>query len=141
MTILLDPAIAPERGRFEIHTTINIQVTALEAKQQVDRWLLEAVSTMIGARLPNLVISQRPVWRVPVWIGFPRAGQYELGFVDVDVETGIFEATAERKAKFQQCASEIAKKLPPYQSRHSTSPHSVATLPQFAQITRLNLLS
>lgn len=74
---------------------------------------------MIGAEVPTLVIGEKAVWRVPVWIGFPRHGSHTLGFVDVDVENGQMDNTPERKAEIEQRAATIGASLPAYAPQHT----------------------
>jgi len=75
MTIILEQSTIPEIGTFEIHKTVNIQVSAKQAQRKVDTWLLNEVSYMMGAEEPTLVIGERTVWRVPAYFSAPGAGR------------------------------------------------------------------
>jgi hypothetical protein len=118
MTIILEQSTLPERGVVEIHfnQTFEIKVTAEEARRQVNRWLLMEVSCMMGAEPPSLVVGQRVVWRVPAHFSAPQVGRVGVvGMVDVDVSSGKLYNTAECKRAIEQCAAELASRLPSYQ--------------------------
>lgn len=123
MTIIFDPYVIPEKGKIELNVqrTFEIKVTAEEARRQVDRWLLNEVSYMMGAKSPTLVIGEQVVWRVSAWFSSPGIGQVGLvGTVDVDVDTGAMNNTPECKAEIVRRAEELAARLPPYQPRDTT---------------------
>jgi hypothetical protein len=91
MTIILDNYIIPEKGRVDIQVdySFDINLTAVQAKRLVNSWLLNEVSLLLGAKAATLVIGERPVWRVPVWVGLADMERAEVvGVVDVDVEKG-----------------------------------------------------
>lgn len=120
MTILLDPYVIPKKGKVElkVERSFEIKVTAEEAQRQVNRWLLNEVSYLIGADPPTLVVGEQVVWRVPAWIGFPHTGRVGVvGVVDVDVTTGAMNNTPECKAEIERRAEELAARQPPYQPK------------------------
>lgn len=120
MQIILEPYAIPERGTFQIQETITIEVTADEAKRQVNRWLLHEVNLQMGAEPPILVVGERSVWRVPVYWSAPHIGHVgTVGNVEVDVLSGEMDNTAQRKAELMQRAQELAARLPPYQPREA----------------------
>lgn len=120
MQIILEPYAIPERGTFQIQETVTIQVTADEAKRQVDRWLLHEVNSQMGAEQPILVVGERSVWRVPVYWSAPHVGHVGIvGSVEVGVLSGEMDSSAQRKAEFIQRAQELAAGLPPYQPREA----------------------
>ena len=119
MTILLERIPVPERGIFELnlHQSIDIRVTAEEARRLVNRWLLDYVSYMMHAEAPTLVIEkQQVVWRVPAILTAAHVGSVGIaGTVDVDVQSGRMNNTPECKEQITKHALEMAGKLPPYQ--------------------------
>jgi hypothetical protein len=120
MTIILDQYTLPEKGKVDLKVdrSFEIKVTAEEARRQVNRWLLNEVSYMIGAEAPTLVVGERVVWQVPAWIGFPDVGRVGIvGTVEVDTETGEMNNTAECKAAIERQAEELVTRLPPYRPR------------------------
>ena len=120
MQIILEPNAIPERGTFQIQETITIQVTANEAKRQVNRWLLHEVNSQMGAEQPILVVGERTVWRVPVYWSAPHVGHVGIvGNIEVDVLSGDMDRSEQRKAELIQRAQELAAGLPPYQLREA----------------------
>ena len=95
MTIILDNYVIPEKGRVDIQVdySFEMNLTAEQAKRLVNKWLLNEVSYLLGAKAATLVIGERPVWRVPVWLGMSGLERPELvGTVDVDVEKKVIIA-------------------------------------------------
>ena len=128
MTIIIEPYTIPEKGTVElkIERSFDIKVTAEEARRQVNRWLLNEVSYLIGADLPALVVGERVVWRVPAWIGFPHTGRVGIvGTVDVDVNTGAMNNTPECKVEIERRAEELAVRQPPYQPKGEVPPEYI----------------
>jgi hypothetical protein len=142
MSILLEHYPIPETGVLEIRLqqTVHIKVTAQVAERKVHFWLVTEVSNLIGADAPTLVIlHQRAVWRVPVWIGFPRQGRVgTIGTIDVDVETGQMHNSAECKVVLAQRAKKLAAMLPPYRPQQAVPPEYFVANPLRA--TSVNLL-
>ena len=58
---------------FKRHLRSRSLPKKLDAK--VDHWLMEFVSTQMGADTPTLVIGGHPVWRVPAHIELSARGQ------------------------------------------------------------------
>lgn len=125
VSILIDENLLPEKGVFELNLKrmCQINITAEEARRQVHRWLIDEVSSNIGAEIPTLVMSERPVWRVPAALSFPRYGRIgSVGAVDVDVETGKMRNLAQSKAEVERHAEALAERLPSYQPRETMPP-------------------
>ena len=124
MTIVLERYTIPERGVFEINLkqSIDIRVTAEEARRKVNRWLLDYVSYMMHAEAPTLVIGEKVVWRVPAVLTASQVGNVGIaGYVEVDVQNSQMNNTAECKEQITQCARKLVEKLPPYQPIQSVS--------------------
>jgi hypothetical protein len=121
MTIILEPYTIPEKGKVElqISRSFEIKVTADEARRQVNRWLLNEVSYLIGAEPPTLVVGEHQVvWRVPAAISFPHTGRAGVvGTVEVDITTGAMNNSPECKAEIERRAKALAARQPPYRSK------------------------
>ncbi len=120
--ILVDNCVLPRKGAVSLHIKRNftINVAAEEAQQQVHRWLVTEISSNIGAESPTLVIGERPIWRVPAYLTFPRFGRVGVvGAVDVDVETGAIHQQMQCRGAIEQAADKLARQLPPYQPRQA----------------------
>lgn len=122
MTILLDHYTLPERGlvKLTINQDFEINVTAEEARRQVDRWLFDEVSYMMTAETPVLVLGEGVVWRVPAILTASQVGRVgSVGTVDVDVQTGQMDDKPENIAALQQAGIDLGNRLPPYQPREA----------------------
>ncbi|MCX6048253.1 MAG: hypothetical protein NT075_24390 [Chloroflexi bacterium] len=105
---------------MKINRSFEIKVTAEEARRKVNLWLMNEVSSLIGAEAPTLVIGEQVVWRVPAWIGFPHTGRADtVGTIDVDVQTGVMDNTPERQVEIERCAQAVAARMPRYQPRQA----------------------
>ena len=126
MNIILDSYQIPEHGEIElnINHSFTINITAVEAQKQVNRWLRNEISYLISALPPTLVVGKQVVWRVAASLGLPHLGQVgTVGTIDVNVNTGAMNNTAEQKAKIEHQAEILAARLPPYQP-HSKVPEN-----------------
>jgi hypothetical protein len=120
MQIILEPYTIPERGTFQIQETVTIQVSADEARRQVNRWLLNEVNSQMGAEQPVLVVGEHSVLRVPVYWSVPHVGHVGIvGTVEVDVLSGEMNNPAQCKTGFIQHAQGLAVGLPSYQPREA----------------------
>ena len=126
MTIVLENLTIPERGMLELNVnqSIEIKVTAEEARRKVNRWLLDYVSYMMHADPPTFVVDgAQAVWRVPAILTASTVGVVgTVGMVEVDVKTGVMSNSDERKEQILQCAHTLATRLPPYQPGHRKAP-------------------
>jgi len=115
MTIVLEGYNLPQRGTFTIQQTINIQVSADEARFQVKDWLLDEVSYMMGVEYPTLVVNSHPYWRVPVIYTAPPQGKVgNVGHVDVDATTGKMDTCPEKARTMHAEAKKLSATLPPF---------------------------
>lgn len=123
MTIVLENLTIPERGLLELHfkQSIEIKVTAEEARRKVNRWLMDYVSYMMHADPPVLVVDgKEAVWRVPAILTNSRVGDVGVtGTVDVNVYTGQMDDSPALIEQITRCALEMVKGLPPYQPRQT----------------------
>ena len=139
MIIILDKQPIPEKGTFEIRQSVDILVSAKEARDSVNSWLLNEVSYMMGAEEPTLVVGDRVVWRVPAVLTAPHVGHVGMaGAVDVDVQTGNLNTSPILKEQILRGARELAADLPAYSPRSSRDVPAeyVAERIQMAQVER-----
>jgi len=114
MNIILNEYRIPDKGTFEIRQLVTLEISGEQARKLVNRFLLMEVSTMLAADAPDLVVGERTVWRVPVWIGFLHQGRFAVGAFDVDAHTGTILDSALSVAAIQARAAELAAALPAY---------------------------
>lgn len=135
MTIILDDYVIPKQGVFEIHTVVQISVSAEQAQRLARRFLMNEVSHLLVADAPDLVIGTQTCWRVPVWIGFPGGGRHNVGVIEVDVQTGAFVDQAAHVAEISARAAVITESLPPFTPRAGAPAVLHATdLPEYQPI-------
>lgn len=64
-------------------------ISARSAQKIVGRFVADEISYLLRAGEPELVLSKRLYWRVPIQLAFPDRGMVgAAGSLDVDVETG-----------------------------------------------------
>jgi len=132
MTIIIDPYTIPDKGvvDIEVKRSFEIKITAQKARRQVDRWLLDEVSYLLGAEKPTLLIGEQVVWQVPVWISFPHTGRVsQVGTINVDVTTGEMNNTLSHKTKIEQIAQTVAQNQPPFQLREAPTAYLAQDVP------------
>jgi hypothetical protein len=91
-TLFLHPQQFPESGpiHLNVHVVTTLDVSAEEARRQVNRDVVTELGTGLIAREPELVISgEHVVWRVPIVLSLPELGEMgQVGTVDVDARSG-----------------------------------------------------
>lgn len=120
VTILLDHDAVPERGTFtlSVNRSVEIEVTAEEARRRAKEWLIDEISYMMTVASPTLVVGDRVVWRIPALLTAPHVGTVGVaGDVDVDVQTGEIHMTEAQKAALLTALSQLAQRVPPYTPR------------------------
>jgi len=133
VAIIFESYIVPEKGTVELNLkrSFEIRLTASEARRQVNHWLRNEVSMLMGAEWPTLVVTGRVVWRVPVVFSAPDIGRIGIvDAIDVDVVTGSMDATTKRKLEIERQAEALAERLPIYQPlRESPADYVAKTIP------------
>ncbi len=89
MAVNVESLPAQGRMELEIKVTADVNVSAFAARQKVNSFVLREISYMMHAGEPQLSVSERITWRVPVILSLTSRGDVgEVGAIDVDVETG-----------------------------------------------------
>jgi predicted DNA-binding antitoxin AbrB/MazE fold protein len=92
----------------------KVRVTAETARRQVNRFVLDEISYLMGGEQPRLVETDRLVWRVPVVLTYPDQGVIgQAGCIDVDAESGELLLTSEITEEIKQNARTLADRPPP----------------------------
>lgn len=92
----------------------QVCITAVEATRRVNRFLLDEVSYLLGADQPTLVEVDGLVWRTPVILTYPDRGAVgEVGFVDVDAESGDLRITPQTAEELRRHARALAERSTP----------------------------
>ena len=87
---LTGKGVADPRDRlFDISVDALVEIEAVTARRKATAWLVSEVGNLIGGGIPSLHIARRTVWRVPALLTSRSVGvRGQVGFVDVDAETG-----------------------------------------------------
>ncbi|MBE7469861.1 MAG: hypothetical protein DPW09_20665 [Anaerolineae bacterium] len=85
---------------IQVSIAAIINVTAKAARRQATAWLASEVGNMLIGGVPQLVISQRVIWRVPALLTSSKLGPVgEVGAVEVDADTAELLVTPELRAR------------------------------------------
>ena len=83
-------------------------ISARSAQKIVGRFVADEISYLLRAGEPDLVLSKRLYWRVPLQLAFPDRGMVgTAGTLDVDVETGHIVATQKDIAEIASHAERL----------------------------------
>lgn len=101
----------PQTGdiRLTIEISAKQNFSAKSAQRIVGRFVADEISYLLRAGEPDLVMSRRLYWRVPVQLAFPDRGIVGVvGTLDVDVETGQIVVTPDDIAEITRHAERLA---------------------------------
>jgi hypothetical protein len=106
---------------LEEHQTVSlhilpprVRVPAAVARRQVNVFVSNEISYLMGGRDPELVLSDPIVWRVPVVLTFPRHGAVgTVGAIEVNAETGELLVSPALVKEMTRHAQALAERLPP----------------------------
>jgi hypothetical protein len=76
-------------------STVQLEMISAEvARKQANVWLLENVGNLLRAESPKLILREKPVWRVVVWLTSPTLGSVACaGNLELDAVSGeVFDS-------------------------------------------------
>ena len=85
------PLFAPGLAQVDIqlHISTRVNITPFVARQKVNLLMLDQVGNLLHSGEPELLVSSRLYWRVPVLLSTPSRGLVgQVGAVRVDAQTG-----------------------------------------------------
>ena len=83
------PVASQAKVKLQLDVTADLNITPFAARQLVNQFLLERVGNYLSAGEPEVLISERLYWRVPVIYALPRRGKLgQIGACIVDAQTG-----------------------------------------------------
>ena len=93
MSAILDkpPLLSPGSAQVDIqlHISAQVNITPFIARQKVNLLMLDQVGSLLHGGEPELLVSGRLYWRVPVMLSTPSRGLVgQVGTVRVDAQTG-----------------------------------------------------
>ena len=101
----------PRTGRLQIDIRVSADMnfSAIAARRRVGRFVADEISYLMRGGEPDLVVTDRIYWRVPVVLTLSGHGNVgSVGTIDMDVETGQLHVTPELIAEIQQRATDLA---------------------------------
>ena len=117
MTLIIDAYPIPETGKLEIEIsrTVDIHISAAEAKRQCDDWLSYEIMPMLFADEPDLRICNdgRAVWRIPIVFKAHVGIVGGVGYVDMDVMTAELLYSDHQIEKILKQMRKLGKTVPP----------------------------
>ncbi len=111
---LVQPNLPTESEvKVELSLTSRLNVTEFSARRKINKLLLDNVGNLLYTKEPNLVIGQRLLWRVPIWLSLPTTGPLgEVGTLDIDAQTGEILYTQLLLGKIADRADVLAQNTP-----------------------------
>ena len=108
---------AQAKIKVELSITSEINITGYTAQRKVSKLLLDEVANLLYGERPNLVVGQRLLWRVPVWLGLPSLGPVgQVGVLDVDAQTGEILFTQDILTEMLERGNALARRATPQTS-------------------------
>jgi hypothetical protein len=97
---------------MQISVMVTINVDAVTAKRKVTAWLVSEVANLLVGGMPQLVIDQQSVWRVPVLLTSSQVGHVgQVGAVDVDTVSGQLFISSDLKKQIIANAKRAARSV------------------------------
>jgi hypothetical protein len=94
---------------MQISVMATINTDAMTAKRKVTAWLVSEIANLLVGGMPQLVIGQQSVWRVPVLLTSSQVGQ--VGAVDVDTVSGQLFINSDLKKQLIANAKRAARSV------------------------------
>ena len=112
MTLLVETITLPENGKIEIKVefSADIHTSLVEARRLVSRYVTRHIADLLHGETPTLVWrGDGAFWRVPIALSAPSKGRIgKVGQIDVNVQTGKLEISAELIEQIEEEAERLA---------------------------------
>lgn len=98
--------------QLNLHLSLDLGITAKQAKRKLSRFLLDEVSLFIGPEEPLLVFMEaaKVVWRFPLHFSMAKQGKLgQVGAIDVDAQNGELLLTDEQIMEIKLNARLLAR--------------------------------
>ena len=74
---------------IQLHVSAQVNITPFVARQKVNLLMLDQVGNLLHGGEPELLVSEKLYWRVPVLLSTPHRGLVgQVGAIRVDAQTG-----------------------------------------------------
>lgn len=111
MLIEMPHAAFPPESEVKVEYSFRLNYTAHAAKVKVNLILAQEIGLFQSGQ-PNLIISEQPVWRVPVLFSNRSLAPTNVGSLDVDAINGQVLYTPEILTQFKETARALAQHSP-----------------------------
>jgi hypothetical protein len=96
-----------------IRVTQPLNISAFSAQQRVTQYVLQELSTQLGADTPELTVAERVYWSVPVVFTLPGKGVLgRVGTLRVDAGTGELLTDPHVEQEMLRHAEQLAQRPP-----------------------------
>jgi hypothetical protein len=116
MTTHLPNVTLPTESSVDItiRVTQPLNVTAFSARQKVTQYVMQELSTQLGGAAPELTVSERVYWSVPIVFTLPGKGVLgRVGTLRVDAGTGELLTDPQTEQEMMRHAGELAQRTTP----------------------------
>src|SRR5262249_45631229 len=108
------PGLNPPAGStldINIRVTQPLNVTSFSARQRVTQHVMQELSTQLGGDTPELTVSERVYWSVPVVFTLPGKGVLgRVGTLRVDAGTGELLTDPQTEQEMLRHAEQLAQR-------------------------------
>jgi len=98
--------------QLSLRLSLQLGITAKQAKRQLSRFLLDEVSLFIGPEEPLLVLVEpsKIIWRFPLQFSMAKCGCLgQVGMVDIDAQNGELLVTDDQLLEIKSNARLLAR--------------------------------
>ena len=105
------PLPAESNLDISIRVTQPLNVTSFSARQKVTQYVMQELSTQLGADTPELSVGERVYWSVPVIFTLPGKGVLgRVGTLRVDAATGELLTDPQTEQELLRHAEQLAQR-------------------------------
>lgn len=96
---------------INIRVTQPLNITSYSARQRVTQYVMQELSTQLGADTPELTVGERVYWSVPVVFTLPGKGVLgRVGTLRIDAGTGELLTDPHIEQEMMRHAEQLAQR-------------------------------
>ncbi len=96
---------------INIRVTQPLNITSFSAQQRVTQYVMQELSTQLGADTPELTVGERVYWSVPVVFTLPGKGVLgRVGTLRIDAGTGELLTNPQTEQEIMRRAEQLAQR-------------------------------
>lgn len=96
---------------ISIRVTQPLNITSFSARQKVTQYVMQELSTQLGGDTPELTVSERVYWSVPVVFTLPGKGVLgRVGALRIDAATGELLTDPDTEQEMMRHAEQLAQR-------------------------------